>query len=458
MVYVVFVCCWTGNRDYECMADSYAHALVMFKSVFFLFCVFYIYLFVYLETGIDMNDILTYSDCKNGILGYQMFHTSIGSTDNMEEIEQIGGCHIVRPKKSDIAEFDPFYIRGLLREGFVRIVEGRGRLGGYFFKCLQTSVLGGFAGIQRDRVARFLIEGCCNNDASGCVGTPRQAQNVEQVQIILEAECVFFWVYESFSLAALLAGELVGRWFMGSSDGVCAGVLVWLSWEKHVVRLDDSCGFLSKMLTLICCDEVAPWCRYSVGAPKKKGRRGWNFAQGGPQCRSVRPSVEFGGMSVGYHVLSFSGGSSVCKQDGMASMCSGLDGGLAEVCEEGVLESGLSSQSGLTILPVSGLGSQDTLIGDDVGTSASLCSNVFSRESKPVRLRRLTKRLDEEDARRFQPIHVDESLCMALLWNRGCGKLQCSFRPLRGSDVCGKHVGAPHGKVRGPIPSHRLDH
>ena len=101
-------------------------------------------------------------------------------------------------KKSDIEEFDPFYIRGLLREGFVRIVEGRGRLGGYFFKCLQTSVLGGFAGIQRDRVARFLIEGCCNNDASGCVGTSRQAQNVEQVQIILEAECVFFGFMRAF--------------------------------------------------------------------------------------------------------------------------------------------------------------------------------------------------------------------------------------------------------------------
>ena len=52
---------------------------------------------------------------------------------------------------------------------------------------------------------------------------------------------------------------------------------------------------------------------------------------------------------------------------------------------------------------------------------------------------------------------VDESLCRALMWNRGFGKLQCSRKPLRGLDVCGMHRQAPHGKVRGPIPQKKLN-
>ena len=59
---------------------------------------------------------------------------------------------------------------------------------------------------------------------------------------------------------------------------------------------------------------------------------------------------------------------------------------------------------------------------------------------------------DAEEARLFQPEVVDETRCRALMWNRGFAKLQCCRKPLRGSDLCGTHVRAPHGKVRGPIP------
>ena len=66
---------------------------------------------------------------------------------------------------------------------------------------------------------------------------------------------------------------------------------------------------------------------------------------------------------------------------------------------------------------------------------------------------------DASEAREFQPVDVDESLCQALLCNRGFGKMQCGYRPLKGSDLCKKHVryGAPHGKVRGPIPQKKFE-
>ena len=62
-----------------------------------------------------------------------------------------------------------------------------------------------------------------------------------------------------------------------------------------------------------------------------------------------------------------------------------------------------------------------------------------------------------EEALQFQPAYVDETRCRALMWNRGCGKLQCSRQPLRGRDLCGLHLAAPHGRVRGPIPLKKME-
>ena len=78
----------------------------------------------------------------------------------------------------------------------------------------------------------------------------------------MKAEGAFFWVYESDSLEALRVGELVGRWLLGSSCGKCVGVLVWLSLERHVVRLDDPCGFLGEKGCWLPGESVAPWWRY----------------------------------------------------------------------------------------------------------------------------------------------------------------------------------------------------
>ena len=117
-------------------------------------------------------------------------------------------------------------------------------------------------------MARRLRGGCCNNDVSGCVGRACQARNIEQVQRTLAAEGCHVWVYESFSLEELIAGELDGRWLLGCRNGACVGALVWLASEKHVVRLLDVQGLLTKELCWRRVAEVAPWFRYSVGAPK----------------------------------------------------------------------------------------------------------------------------------------------------------------------------------------------
>ena len=66
---------------------------------------------------------------------------------------------------------------------------------------------------------------------------------------------------------------------------------------------------------------------------------------------------------------------------------------------------------------------------------------------------------DSVEARQFQPADVDESLCQALLYNKGFGKLQCAHRREKGSDLCGFHKrkGASHGRVRGPIPQKKFE-
>ena len=63
-----------------------------------------------------------------------------------------------------------------------------------------------------------------------------------------------------------------------------------------------------------------------------------------------------------------------------------------------------------------------------------------------------------EEAREFQPEAVDEERCKALVWNAGAGKLQCSYKPLKGKDLCWKHEKKlAHGRVRGPIPMKKYE-
>ena len=68
----------------------------------------------------------------------------------------------------------------------------------------------------------------------------------------------------------------------------------------------------------------------------------------------------------------------------------------------------------------------------------------------------------EETARwkRFTPMVVDGSRCLARTWGDGCGA-QCARKPELGMDLCKGHAGKVgksgwHGKVTGEIPEDKL--
>lgn len=63
---------------------------------------------------------------------------------------------------------------------------------------------------------------------------------------------------------------------------------------------------------------------------------------------------------------------------------------------------------------------------------------------------------DAEEALVFQPKEVNPVKCTTLEWNGGRGQLQCSNAPRKGSDVCGRHSGLPHGRARGAIPAEKI--
>ena len=61
------------------------------------------------------------------------------------------------------------------------------------------------------------------------------------------------------------------------------------------------------------------------------------------------------------------------------------------------------------------------------------------------------------EAMAFQPATVDDTKCLALLYNSGRGRLQCGHARKPGQLYCGRHCARrPHGAVRGPIPAQKM--
>ena len=173
------------------------------------------------------------------------------------------------------------HLAGALRSGDARVVGITSRFRRYGAKCLQAAVVAGTSAGLRRRVLHALERACSNHDGSGCVGSIRELRNFEAVREVLAAEHVFAYVYEAKSAEALFRGCIQGRWELGAEGGLCVGNLVWLQAERHVVRLmiDDDAGLSGNCWSR--SGAVAPWYRYVVGAPKKKGQRGGNKTGGG---------------------------------------------------------------------------------------------------------------------------------------------------------------------------------
>ena len=90
------------------------------------------------------------------------------------------------------------------------------------------------------------------------------------------------------------------------------------------------------------------------------------------------------------------------------------------------------------------------------GSSSDDCG-VGGRFRKGRR-RRVAEEADVQEALMYQPDEVDAGRCRALMWNGGRGRLQCSRKPLRGRELCGRceAESTPYGKVRGAIPERIL--
>ena len=64
---------------------------------------------------------------------------------------------------------------------------------------------------------------------------------------------------------------------------------------------------------------------------------------------------------------------------------------------------------------------------------------------------------DWEESRLYQPDHVDENRCMALIMLDGVVKgVQCCESPAKGKDLCRRHYAAKLGRVRGVLPNRTL--
>ena len=172
-------------------------------------------------------------------------------------------------------------LRGALRCGAV-ICTGAGTWEGECrAKCLQACAVSLLTGARQQRFRCVLRKACRNDDASGCVGTMREANNFAVVWRAFESEGVYFWVYESESATALACGEVSGRWCFGARGGERVGSLVWLRKEMHVMRLVWRSRAEPIAQWWSVSTDVEPWHRYVVGAPKAKGKRGSNLRRGG---------------------------------------------------------------------------------------------------------------------------------------------------------------------------------
>ena len=158
--------------------------------------------------------------------------------------------------------------RGAMREGGLRVLNCGSKLGAYVGRCLHVCVLGMLSADRRFKALSRMSKCSARALAASACGSMDELRSFECVTAVLQDARLYVWVYESECLEHLLCGEAEGRWRLGCREGGgFAGSLVWLKSEAHVVRLlgsvPDGCWRVSAGL--------APWLRYSVGAPKKKG-------------------------------------------------------------------------------------------------------------------------------------------------------------------------------------------
>ena len=178
-------------------------------------------------------------------------------------------------------------LRGAMREGGLRVLNCGSKLGAYVGRCLHVCVLGMLSADRRFKALSRMSKCSARALAASACGSMDELRSFECVTAVLQDARLYVWVYESECLEQLLCGEAEGRWRLGCREGGgFAGSLVWLKSEAHVVRLlgsvPDGCWRVSAGL--------APWLRYSVGAPKKKGQRGANLK--GKRNEVVMKSVE----------------------------------------------------------------------------------------------------------------------------------------------------------------------
>ena len=310
-------------------------------------------------------------------------------------------------------------------------------------------------------------------------------KNFERVRLVLKAEGVHVWVFESDSVEGLRAGRVDGRWALGDGGGECIGSLVWCRKESHVVRLLGVGVCANGLGAWRTGSEVPPWCRFGVGAPKKKSQRGAHKTGAGGRFGTIKTGAGCAVPKAKAKSVQCAG-SGVVRRSGAGAErsseheCSALQVKGESVQRVGVEVKGKSAQrAGLAMPLVRGLGALSSSGSEWPSSSESegaavekVRRRVFEDDSSEGglvvkeggksgrgRAVRGPVMADAEESKVFQPAYVDLNLCQALIWNKGNGRLQCNHRPEVGSDLCTAHRrrGAPHGRVQGAIPYKKFE-
>ena len=374
----------------------------------------------------------------------------------------------------------------------VRILAEKRSVGSLAGKCLQNCVADCLWESRGKAVQTSLGPSWANACESFALGSADERRNFENVRFLLEGEGAFVHVYEASSRGDVLRGAVRGSWVLGDRQGVCAGHVVWLREERHVVRVAWRGGGSGVLRQCQARKGTAPWLRFGVGGFGKSKGHGRARSEGGkfvakkPASCVAGPLAPVARSSEAVEVAAMAepsrpdivepclasragaGGPARARLRGVDDSTSSDEGCRAlvsvrerqrEIVESGEQEAeSLWEDNGIAWAKESG-GRRGRLRGVDESSSDGLSVGRPRRRSGRLQQACARALAGVEESKEFQPVHVDGGRCLALMWNRGHGKLQCSHRPRAGSDLCGHHIayGAPHGKVRGAIPQKKFD-
>jgi len=153
---------------------------------------------------------------------------------------------------------------GEVRAGLIWLESCGSRIGKWRSKCFQRVIISCFHGAMQECALRHFRKRCQNSQGSGRRGNVVESANFTEAVSFLRCHKCCVRVFSSTSQLEFASGDLSGGWLIGDAGGRCVGAVVWLSLEKHAMRLRGSWeGF-----GVVDTQQAPPWLEFVVGAPK----------------------------------------------------------------------------------------------------------------------------------------------------------------------------------------------